>query len=187
MFTFRWILYLWPGLPQCCQGKWLGLILAVAVALILDTAVIATFGWSDAFSWDLCRILWVSFGVAWVAGCVFSLGWGSCRASDRDAHFKKAMDHYLRGEVVEAEQALKARIAADPADVEAHLLLATLFRHAGRVEEAKKQLNWMQSLEGASRWALEIAQEKNLLQKAGRQNDVSPSVKNTSDAEAVVS
>jgi hypothetical protein len=54
-------------------------------------------------------------------------------------------------------------------DLEARLMLATLLRHSGRVDEAKRQLDTLARFEGAGKWELEIQRERDLLSNTKQQ------------------
>jgi thioredoxin-like negative regulator of GroEL len=74
----------------------------------------------------------------------------------------------LKGNWFEAERGLYRLLRENDHDLEARLLLATLFRHTKRFEEATRQLNQLARLDGAQRWALEIQREGQLLAEARR-------------------
>ena len=58
-----------------------------------------------------------------------------------DTLFNQAQREYLGGHWKEAEMLLERRIANAPRDMESRLLLATLFRHSRRLEQAGEELN----------------------------------------------
>jgi hypothetical protein len=45
-------------------------------------------------------------------------------------------------------------------------MLATLWRHTGRIDEASQQLDRLELMDGARKWILEIHQERKRLQEA---------------------
>jgi hypothetical protein len=47
-----------------------------------------------------------------------------------------------------------------PRDVDAHLLLAALYRHTRRYEEARQRLDLIERLEHGARWLFEIDEER---------------------------
>jgi hypothetical protein len=53
-------------------------------------------------------------------------------------------------------------------------MLATLLRHTSRFDEATKQLNRLQRLEGCEKWALEIGREREWLRAARSETAASP-------------
>ncbi|MEM8943710.1 MAG: hypothetical protein AAGD11_00895 [Planctomycetota bacterium] len=80
--------------------------------------------------------------------------------AERDTLFREAQGYYLRNDWVATEQLLLKLVKQDGRDVESRLMLATLWRHQGRVAEAKRQLDRLARLEAASCWESEIAAER---------------------------
>jgi hypothetical protein len=76
------------------------------------------------------------------------------------------MDHYLKGNWFEAEYFLSGLLAANPRDVDAALMLATLLRHTGRFDEALEGLARLERCEDAERWHWEIGRERDLVRRA---------------------
>jgi hypothetical protein len=87
-----------------------------------------------------------------------------------DRLFHDAQQQYLAGDWARCEQLLRHLLKLDNRDVEARLLLATLWRHLGRTEEAVRQLHRLERLEAAAPWNYEIACE---LDEIARQSDLS--------------
>jgi thioredoxin-like negative regulator of GroEL len=77
--------------------------------------------------------------------------------------FPEALEHYLRGDYYQAEQVLDGLLRQNMRDLDARLMLATLFRRAGRFEEATRQLDTLVRFEGAGKWELEIRGERRRL------------------------
>lgn len=118
--------------------------------------------WPSLFSGIAGTIIWIIVTCLW---CV-SL-WRSYRrlgqlrtapAGDQDL-FIQAQVEYLKGHWFEAESLLNRTLKDFPRDADVHLMLATLFRHTERYEEARHQLEQLQRLDGASKWFFEIATE----------------------------
>jgi hypothetical protein len=153
------------------EGNWSGLALALGVAGLLDAAILGSFGWTELFHPALRSALWVVFGVTWlVAGC-FSTVWGKFspsfgRGRDEDHDFCEALAYYLRGNWFEAECALADRLEACARDVDARLMLATLYRRTRRWREAEQQLDLLERCEGAVKWSLEVRRERRWLTDA---------------------
>jgi thioredoxin-like negative regulator of GroEL len=78
--------------------------------------------------------------------------------------FIQAQGEYLRGNWFEAESLLKRLIQESGRDVEAHLLLATLYRRTRRYDEALARLDSLEQFDQATRWQWEIASERRLIQ-----------------------
>jgi hypothetical protein len=170
MRKMPWALCLWPGLPQLSRhGSWPALAVAVAAALLLNTALLATFVWTDLVGSQVRIMYWLALGAAWiVAAGVSRRSDGTPEAKGRLAEevFAKALDFYLQGNWLEAERTLNRLLKQNPRDLEARLMLATLLRHTRRLDEATAQLNILVRLEGVGRWELEIAREGQLLSEA---------------------
>jgi len=78
---------------------------------------------------------------------------------DSDA-FVEALDHYLKGDYDQAHRILGELIARNDRDADARLMLATLLRHVGRIDEALEELDRLTKLEDAVKWEWEIREER---------------------------
>ena len=78
--------------------------------------------------------------------------------------FNQAQREYLKGHWEETEILLNRRLAKQPRDVEARLLLATMFRRSLRLEESLEQLDVMQRFDESARWLFEINRERELIE-----------------------
>lgn len=172
MRRMPWVIYLWPGLPQLSlRGSWYALAVAVGAAALLNLALLGSFVWSELIASDLRRALWVALGVSWVAAAILSVVWGrrqgpgEQRDSAKDI-FREAIEHYLKGNWFQAQRVLVGILRNNNRDLDARLMLATLFRHTGRLDEAAAQLDLLTRLEGAGKWELEIQRERELLAEA---------------------
>jgi hypothetical protein len=76
-----------------------------------------------------------------------------------DRIYRDAQRNYLAGDWVRCEQRLRQLLQLDKRDVESQLMLATLWRHLGRTEEAVRQLHELECLEAAAPWSYEISHE----------------------------
>jgi len=81
----------------------------------------------------------------------------STRCSDRV--LTEAQSLYLQGSYFEAEELLSTHVSHGEWDLEAALWMASIYRRTGRFEAAILVLQTLESLERASWWAAEIAQE----------------------------
>jgi len=172
MGRMRWAAYLWPGLPQLWRyGNAAGLILALGLAVLVDVAVLATFGWTELLSPTVRSSLWIGTGILWLISVVYAANWdgnpqkGSLPAAGID-HFGEALSYYLKGNWFEAERVLATLLELRPRDLDARLLLATLLRHTGRSGEAAEQLDRIEGQDGAWKWDLEIRRERQWLAQA---------------------
>ena len=172
MRKLRWILYLWPGLPQLWRvGSWTGLGAALVFAAICNLLLLDGFAWSEPIVRNLRTSVWAICGIFWGIGVVWSV-W-QCRQSfaaenretDGDV-FGDALNHYLRGDHFQAEHLLETLLRANARDLDARLMLATLLRHVGRLDEAERHLNTLIRFDGVTKWELEIEHEQGLLAEA---------------------
>ena len=77
----------------------------------------------------------------------------------RDAPFRSALAVYARGRLDEARAICKNLLRADPDDVEATLLLASIARRRGDARAARRHLRRARYLDDAGRWDFEIERE----------------------------
>jgi hypothetical protein len=163
---------LWPGLNRLWPcGSWAGLALAIAAAAALNALLLVSFGWSELISACSRNTLWAVFGAVWVIAAVWSARQRAGPAAAGSVGpgqdgFVEALDHYLKGDYYQAEQVLERLLRRDIRDVDARLMLATLLRHTGRLDEAGRQLDTLARFEGAGKWELELRQERKLLAEA---------------------
>jgi hypothetical protein len=151
-------------------GSYGGLALAVGFALLFDLVLVSTLGWTELLSTTLSWWAWSGVTAFWLVSA-----WNSCRwllqetpptaAADEDL-FLEAQNHFLRANWFDAEVAVGRLLERQPRDAEARLLLATLYRHSRRNEEAESQLRVLEKLDGAVKWQMEIRQERILLGEA---------------------
>jgi tetratricopeptide (TPR) repeat protein len=174
-----WMLYLWPGLVQLWRrGSWTGLGVALVAALAVDLALLGTYGWGELFPSAVRSGVWVLVGASWLGLVVMTAGWntsplGAIRPPD-DTLFVEARDYYLKGNWFEAERRLKTALRHNERDLESRLLLASLLRHSGRPDEARRELDLIERLEGAAQWEAEIASERRLLAAARAAEKTAP-------------
>ena len=181
----HWTTYLWPGLPSLwLRGSWAGLVVAVGFTALANVLLLATLVYREWISSDA---LWIGYGALTL---VWLLAWWQSRwerravladATGEDAPlspgkekkrirleelFREAQRKYIESDWVAAEQLLLKLLKSDSRDVEGRLLLATLWRHQGRTQEAERQLQRLERLESAQDWQREIAAERKHLQQA---------------------
>jgi tetratricopeptide (TPR) repeat protein len=103
-------------------------------------------------------------GSFWLVGLVHARWAAIGRRADAESDFQldlflAARGEYLRGEWNKATDLLQQLLRRDPRDAEARLMLATLMRHEGEIEEAREHLRKLQRLERAGHWNEEIQRE----------------------------
>jgi hypothetical protein len=145
--------------------------LALGAGVVLDLLLIVSFGWSELISPTLRTTLWATFGVVWCGVVGWSIRDLRRRAAVRNPNpaadpFTEAVDYYLKGDYYQTENILGGLLRRNLRDLEARLLLATLMRHTGRLDEAARQLDTLARFEGAGKWELEIHRERELLAEA---------------------
>lgn len=166
----------WPGLPGLWfRGQISSLLVAVGFSILLNLALVSSFLWRwslgetfPAVAWPMIFLIWCTS--AWVAyhrlADVMSVP-SSDKVADPDRPdtlFIQAQREYLGGHWEEAESLLQRRIANAPRDVEARLLLVTLFRHTRRLDLARNQLSEMQRYDEALEWEFEADRERQLIE-----------------------
>ena len=163
----RWAGCLWPGGAHLWRyGSWPALALALAFAVLLNILLAASLVWTEWLSADVLAAGWLTAAVVWT-GAAWA-GWrmqetdddadGLAEMSARDKLFCEAQTQYLQGKWVETEAALKKLLKKDRRDVEARLMLSTLWRHTERREESLSEVEFLARTEEASEWARELQQ-----------------------------
>lgn len=165
--------YIWPGLPTIlATGSWLGLAWAAGFAVLINLLVLASLWWPELMTSHVRNGLWLATAIFWGGATVASLravrGPNPEEDSVAEATFSDATKLYLRADWFGAERILIDLIRKNPRDVDAGLMLATLWRHTGRIDEASQQLDRLELLDGARKWILEIHQERKHIQEAAK-------------------
>ena len=161
----RYLTLIWPGMPWLwLRGSFAGLVLALAFAVALDVAVFTTWIWSELVDVRLSLAVWTGTAVVWLIATVSALtGFPppipQGRDAATDALFVKARDAYLARDWLAAETKLRALLDLSPTDGEAQLLLATLLRRVGRLEEAAAAFETLSRSDAGAPWLPAIARE----------------------------
>ena len=167
------ILCLWPGSGGVLrQGRWSFLMIALVYGFAICGVVMLNFYWSELLTGNLRRGSYVLLVVLWlVLSGQSSRMEKQCRRmklpppADKDT-LPDAQQHYLQGNWFEAECCLNMLLKNNPRDIEAMLMLATLYRHKERYDEAENLLRNLDRLEDAMTWKIEIRSEKRKLMAA---------------------
>jgi len=156
---------LWPGLPQLWwRGDLRALLAALAFAAAVNAILVVTFIWPEMVPSRLLTFGQLAVSAVWLVSVAHSF-----RALRRirqpisattETWFRQAQEEYLQGHWFEAESLLKKVIRDQARDVDAHLMLAGVYRKSDRHDEAILVLNRLQKLDGATKWALEIRRER---------------------------
>lgn len=142
-------------------------MLAFLFAVALNFGLMATFVWPEMVSplmrtlgWGAVLTFWAVAG--WLGLREVSRLCGPSSESQEQGLFVQAQSEYLKGHWLEAETALRKLIERNERDGDARLMLASLLRHSGRIDEAQVELDGLELSEGGLKWALEIARERKL-------------------------
>jgi tetratricopeptide (TPR) repeat protein len=155
----------WPGAVRLWDGGWPhGLLLAAVFSILLNATLIVSWLWPALVPEHIKLVFWGITAVFWTVGWIDSrrirLLIDLTRRQDPQLDlFLSARGEYLKRNWTAAEQILTRLLAANPDDVEARLMLATLLRHGRRWDEAKEQLRRLQRWNRAASWNLEIRRE----------------------------
>ncbi|MFM1902534.1 MAG: hypothetical protein RLZZ440_434 [Planctomycetota bacterium] len=165
MAPARYLTLIWPGLPWLwLRGSFAGLVLAVAFAVTLDVAVVTTFIWPDLVELSFLLAVWTAASIVWLVSTVSAVAAFppplSCRPpAEVDPLFVRARAAYLARDWVAAETRLRELLALAPTDGEAQLLLGTLLRRTGRIDEARRALEQLAQSDAGGRWQRAIRDE----------------------------
>ena len=163
------VLALWPGLPALwMRGEWSGLLQAVCFGLVVNFVLVSTFvaphwlsPWARGLSWAVVTTIWCVIAVK--ANYYLT----KVRAEARQKGlFLQAQAEYLKGRWTEAERLLRRQIGQFSGDVDAHFMLASLYRRTRRWDEAEQQLRATERMEGAVKWHWEMELERRMLERS---------------------
>ena len=170
------LLTLWPGLARLwLRGELTSLAKGVAFGWLVQFALVVTFIWPELagsqFSPTLVSVVaWVLVLWFWVIGLRSSRAFVAAELRTKlapdevsTALLRQAQTEYLKGHWLEAETLLGQLLTKKPADTEAKLLLAGVFRRTKRIDKAEKQLRQLAESPTAARWHYELARELELL------------------------
>jgi tetratricopeptide (TPR) repeat protein len=161
----------WPGLPKLwLSGDWSALVVAVAFGGVLNLLLVFSLArpaWLPAAAGTLA---WMTLGGLWLVSTVRAYRkWPNlclpAASADNRGLFLQAQGEYLQGHWYEAESLLRELLRLSHRDCDARLMLATLYRHTNRYNEAVAELGRMEQLDGAEKWLWEIAAERRLVRK----------------------
>lgn len=173
MRVLRPLTLVWPGLPWLwLRGSVAGLVLALAFAVALDMAIIATWVWTEFLELPIVIGLWAGVAAVWViatasAATAFPAPLQSGPDAAADSLFTAARDAYLARDWLAAETKLRSLLVVRPTDGEAQLLLGTLLRRVGRLKEARAALEALSRSDAGSVWRSAIVRELDRLAAAG--------------------
>jgi len=175
----RYLTLVWPGMPWLwLRGSFAGLLLALAFALAVDVAVFTTWIWSELIDFRLSLAIWTATALVWLIATASALTSfpppiRPGRDAAADTLFVKARDAYLARDWLAAETKLRTLLDLSPTDGEAQLLLGTLLRRVGRLDEAAAALETLSRSDTGSLWLSSIARELERITAARRPAQVS--------------
>jgi hypothetical protein len=182
---------LWPGLAQLwLWGHWSGLMAACGFALATNVLILMTLIWPEVAPVTVQASGWVVLALWWAISTAVSLRRlpETSAATPADPHkglLVLAQGEYLKGNWVEAESLLRRLLRKQAEDAEAMLLLATLLRRSGRINDARLQLQNLARLDAARRWELEIRRERQQLHRTTQEQKAEEEVSETTTAAAL--
>lgn len=178
MAAFRYLTLVWPGLPWAwLRGSRAGIIVAFAFAIALDAGIVTTFIWPDLVELPVTVAVWAGVAVIWLASTVsaaaaFPPALAKPAPADVDPLFVRARDAYLARDWVTAEGRLRELLVLAPTDGEAQLMLATLLRRVGRLDEASEALEKLSASDSGVRWQAAMAAERQRIAATRREDPI---------------
>jgi len=175
----RWgpiLMCCWPGLARLwTRGHASSLLVAFGFAIVLNLALISTFLWPTSLGETFPLVAWPTILLVWTVSAWVSykslpdvMAVGSQPRQNTveiaDTLFNQAQREYLRGHLAETESLLKRSLETAPRDIESRLLLATMFRHQRRFDEAREELKTIRKFDESVNWDFEISRERQLLE-----------------------
>lgn len=164
----------WPGLPRLWHdGDVGGLLVAIVFAVLANVTICLTLIWpglAPAVVRYLCVLGTSGYWMYWAIR-----QWsryptpGPGDFGTEGDLFPQAQSEYLRGNWYQTEELLLRILRRNRQDIEAQLLLATMYRHTGRFAEAAEQLRQVvrhERLPRCQHWRFELAGERQRLQIA---------------------
>jgi heme exporter protein D len=180
-------------------------VLAIGFTALVNLAIITLFIWPDLVEG---RAKWVggaAIGLLWLAALWETRGELRRQAERRRAEREDRIDPtqeleaerqaeadrqlctaqrmYLAGDWIGTERVLMELIKTNKEDIEAQLLLATVWRHLGRHRPAARRLHRIARLDAATPWRFEIQRELELIDENATA-EIDPSDDHTSRPEA---
>lgn len=163
---------LWPGLPRLWwRGDWRALLTAIGFTAALNFCLVTSFLWPQSLPSAIVVVGWAVILVFWAASAwqgrrYLPEVYRNAGGTDHEDLFIRAQAEYLKGHWYEAETLCRELLRQSDDDVDTRLMLASLCRHTRRFDEARKELRRLGQTDGGEKWALEVARERELLERA---------------------
>jgi len=174
----------WPGLPQLWfRGAWFGLALALGFTALVNTLLAATLVWDQWLSPGLVRIGWGVLAVLWGSSAWVSLRKPPVRAPAAPSSvagttepdlFPQVQRHFLQQNWYEAETLLSRMCSQNEQDADARLMLASVKRHQGLLDQAEEELGRLEAMIGAPKWRWEVYCERQLIARSREASQGAP-------------
>lgn len=188
----RYLTLLWPGMPWLwLRGSAAGLVLALAFAVVLDLAIVATWIYSEFFNLQVSLGLWGAAAAVWIVATVSAVSAfpppiPTTRDAATDKLFVAARDAYLSRDWLAAETKLRSLLVVAPTDGEAQLLLATLLRRVGRLKESREALEKLSRSDSGGPWLSAIARELERVEAAAKRPPAPATTAGADDDETAI-
>jgi tetratricopeptide (TPR) repeat protein len=150
------------------RGQVRGLLSAGVFAALVNFALVSSFIWPDSVNATVRQVVWLIIAVSWPLAAwrtwrlLPQLSSPRTNLADQNL-FLRAQEEYLKGHWVEAESLLERMLRHHPSDADVRLMLASLYRHTRRVDEAQRHLRLLERQNGGAKYYLEMAHERKLL------------------------
>lgn len=169
----RFAINCWPGWREAWQhGSFRGMLIAWTFSMLLCLAWLATFLWPALMGTWEGRFLWGVILCAAMATLLLRVARSLSRTNKAirgcpPQDFLKAQENYLLENYFEAETSLAPfskpnEVSDEDLDIEAALLLATIYRRTHRFDLAIDLVDHLLRLERAERWHDELLQERKI-------------------------
>lgn len=158
-----------PGYSELVRyGRLPFLASALLFALLVNTFLFVNFYWSAIITPTQRNVLLFALSSIWVGLSVFVSFYrrhieSVLNIDSSNEAFQQALALYLQGKWDGAETFILLQLKKNPRDTELLLLQAALYRRCKRNDEARNVLDYLQRLENARRWFVEIETEKRWL------------------------
>lgn len=152
----------------------------------LNLLLILRFVYPEWLAGVLVRVaFWVAVAawVTYVVRSVRDLPWiiAPRTVSDQPDRFEEAQQAYLQSDWKRSEKLLLGVLAIEPRDPPALLMLAGVYRHTDRLTEAELLIGEIMRLEVADRWELEVAAERQRLDRDNQAKNSGQQTEESSD------
>ncbi len=152
------------------RGSFAGLLVAVSFASLVNLTIVVSFIWPELVGTAVPTLGWLAVAAVWCSALIRSFRHLPQASADDPPNadvdlFVQAQVEYLRGHWLETEALLRRQLELQPGDAESMLLLATLYRHRHRCDDADAELASLELRDAGAKWQWEIRCERQLLDR----------------------